>query len=87
MTIGDRKLVAECLHSHRPKAIVHFAAESHVDRSILGPDDSIRTNVTGTFSLLEESRGYWSNLQASDQKRVFDFCRFELNVKRRIAGR
>ncbi len=65
--IGDRKLVAECLHSHRPKAIVHFAAESHVDRSILGPDDFIRTNVTGTFSLLEESRGYWSNLQASDQ--------------------
>ena len=65
--IGDRKLVAECLLTHRPKAIVHLAAESHVDRSILGPDDFIRTNVTGTFSLLEESRAYWSNLQASDQ--------------------
>jgi dTDP-glucose 4,6-dehydratase len=60
--ICDRDLVAELLLTHRPRAIVHFAAESHVDRSIHGPDDFVRTNVNGTFSLLEESRAYWSGL-------------------------
>jgi dTDP-glucose 4,6-dehydratase len=62
--ICDRELVAELLITHRPRAIVHFAAESHVDRSIHGPDDFIRTNVNGTFSLLEEARAYWSGLEA-----------------------
>ena len=65
--ICDRKLVAECLRHHKPRAIVHFAAESHVDRSILGPDDFVRTNLNGTFSLLEGARAYWSNLKASEQ--------------------
>jgi dTDP-glucose 4,6-dehydratase len=60
--ICDRGLLAELLITHRPRAIVHFAAESHVDRSIQGPDDFVRTNVNGTFSLLEESRAYWSGL-------------------------
>lgn len=60
--ICDRALVRELLLTHRPRAIVHFAAESHVDRSIHGPDDFIRTNVNGTFSLLEEARSYWSQL-------------------------
>jgi dTDP-glucose 4,6-dehydratase len=61
--ICDRELVAELLITRRPRAIVHFAAESHVDRSIHGPDDFIRTNVNGTFSLLEEARAYWSGLE------------------------
>jgi dTDP-glucose 4,6-dehydratase len=60
--ICDRELIAELLITHRPRAIVHFAAESHVDRSIHGPDDFVRTNVNGTFSLLEEARAYWSGL-------------------------
>jgi len=70
--IGDRPLVAELLERHQPKAIVHFAAESHVDRSIHGPDDFIRTNVNGTFNLLEEVRAYWSGLP-EDQKTEFRF--------------
>src|SRR5436305_9831532 len=60
--ICDRELVGELLITQRPRAIVHFAAESHVDRSIHGPDDFVRTNVNGTFSLLEEARAYWSGL-------------------------
>ena len=59
--IGDRELVRTLLRSERPRAIVHFAAESHVDRSIEGPDDFIRTNINGTASLLEETRDYWLN--------------------------
>ena len=55
------------LTREKPRAIVHFAAESHVDRSIHGPDDFIRTNVNGTFSLLEEARAYWSALPESDR--------------------
>jgi dTDP-glucose 4,6-dehydratase len=70
--ICDRELVAELLITHRPRAIVHFAAESHVDRSIHGPDDFVRTNVIGTFSMLEESRAYWSGL-AGDQRDSFRF--------------
>ncbi|WP_319525772.1 dTDP-glucose 4,6-dehydratase [uncultured Desulfosarcina sp.] len=61
--IGDRQLVAELLETHRPAAIVNFAAESHVDRSISAPDDFIQTNVVGTFNLLQEARNYWQNLQ------------------------
>jgi dTDP-glucose 4,6-dehydratase len=67
--ICDRELIAELLLTHKPRAIVHFAAESHVDRSIHGPDDFIRTNVDGTFSLLEESRAYWSGLSGEDRER------------------
>lgn len=66
--ICDRQLVAELLLTHRPHAIVHFAAESHVDRSIHGPDDFVRTNVIGTFSLLEESRAYWSGLEENERQ-------------------
>ncbi|KQQ87756.1 dTDP-glucose 4,6-dehydratase [Massilia sp. Leaf139] len=60
--IGDTGLVAGLLAQHRPRAIVHFAAESHVDRSIHGPADFITTNVDGTFSLLEAARAYWQEL-------------------------
>jgi len=57
--IADRSLVRTLLERHQPRAIVHFAAESHVDRSIRGPDDFLHTNVVGTFALLEEARAYW----------------------------
>ncbi len=67
--IADRDLVKGLLLEHRPRAIVHFAAESHVDRSILGPDDFIRTNVGGTFSLLESLRAYWSELSGAERER------------------
>src|SRR5437764_12406102 len=67
--ICDREMVAELLLTQRPQAIVHFAAESHVDRSIHGPDDFIRTNVNGTFSLLEECRAYWTGLSGEEGKR------------------
>ncbi|HKT87392.1 MAG TPA: GDP-mannose 4,6-dehydratase, partial [Candidatus Sulfotelmatobacter sp.] len=60
--IADRGGVARLLRKHQPSAIVHFAAESHVDRSIRGPDDFIQTNINGTFALLEEVRAYWSGL-------------------------
>jgi dTDP-glucose 4,6-dehydratase len=60
--ICDRALVASLLKKHQPQAIVHFAAESHVDRSIHGPGEFVQTNVVGTFSLLEETRAYWSAL-------------------------
>ena len=60
--IGDRGLVSSLLKQYRPRAIVHFAAESHVDRSIHGPAEFIQTNVVGTFSLLDETRAYWQSL-------------------------
>ena len=66
--INDRALVKQLLASHRPRAIVHFAAESHVDRSIQGPADFVRTNMVGTFSLLEEARVWWSALAGSEKK-------------------
>lgn len=66
--IVDRILVAGLLEREQPRAIVHFAAESHVDRSIHGPDDFVRTNVNGTFSLLEEARAYWSSLPPADRQ-------------------
>jgi dTDP-glucose 4,6-dehydratase len=65
--IVDRKLVGDLIRNQRPRAIIHFAAESHVDRSISGPDDFVRTNVNGTFSLLEESRAYWNGLESQDK--------------------
>lgn len=67
--IGDREFVRQLLKKHQPRAIVHFAAESHVDRSIRGPEEFIRTNVDGTFSLLEETRSYWAELEQDDQRR------------------
>jgi dTDP-glucose 4,6-dehydratase len=65
--VADRSLVRELLERSRPRAIVHFAAESHVDRSIRGPDDFIRTNVDGTFALLEEVRVYWGGLREREK--------------------
>jgi dTDP-glucose 4,6-dehydratase len=65
--IVDRELVRSLLARHRPRALVHFAAESHVDRSIRGPDDFIRTNVQGTFTLLEEAKDYWVGLPKREQ--------------------
>ncbi len=65
--INDRALVRRLLAEHRPRAIVHFAAESHVDRSIHGPGDFVQTNVLGTFSLLEEARAYWSALPGAER--------------------
>ena len=69
--IADRSLVQSLLREDQPRAIVHFAAESHVDRSIVGPEEFIRTNVGGTFALLEEARGYWSGL--GQDKAAFRF--------------
>ncbi len=65
--INDRALVGKLLREHRPRAIVHFAAESHVDRSIHGPTDFVHTNILGTFSLLEEARSFWSELKEPDR--------------------
>jgi dTDP-glucose 4,6-dehydratase len=65
--IADRSLVRGLLERSRPRAVVHFAAESHVDRSIRGPDDFIRTNVDGTFALLEEVRAYWGGLEGREK--------------------
>jgi len=66
--IVDGDFIRELLQQHRPWAIVHFAAESHVDRSILGPSEFIRTNIEGTFRLLDESRAYWQGLSEEDRK-------------------
>ena len=60
--IGDSALVARLLAEHRPRAVLNFAAESHVDRSIHGPEDFIQTNIVGTFRLLEAVRAYWGGL-------------------------
>ena len=60
--IGDTALVKGLLATHRPRAVLHFAAESHVDRSIDGPEDFINTNIVGTFRLLESVRAYWTEL-------------------------
>ncbi len=70
--IGDRGLVGDLLEKYQPRAIVNFAAESHVDRSIHGPADFVQTNVLGTFNLLESARAYWSQLP-TDQKAAFRF--------------
>jgi len=65
--ICDRELVDRLFAEHRPRAVVHFAAESHVDRSIHGPAEFIRTNVQGTFTLLEAARKHWSALASADR--------------------
>ncbi len=70
--IGDRARMDKLLAEHRPRAVVNFAAESHVDRSIHGPEDFIQTNVVGTFHLLESVRAYWSALEG-DAKTSFRF--------------
>jgi dTDP-glucose 4,6-dehydratase len=70
--ICDRALIDRLLAEHRPRAIVHFAAESHVDRSIHGPGAFMRTNIEGTYTLLEAARAYWSAL-AADDKAAFRF--------------
>ena len=66
--ITDRACIDGLLATHRPRAIVHFAAESHVDRSILGPEAFLRTNIHGTFVLLEAARQYWSGLQGAERE-------------------
>jgi dTDP-glucose 4,6-dehydratase len=67
--IGDRDLVRRLLAEHRPVAVVNFAAESHVDRSIHGPADFVQTNVVGTFSLLDETYRYWQGLKPEERER------------------
>ncbi|HTP63183.1 MAG TPA: dTDP-glucose 4,6-dehydratase [Burkholderiales bacterium] len=67
--ICDRALLRKLLAERRPRAIVHFAAESHVDRSIEGPGEFIQTNVVGTFSLLEEARAWWGSLAGAEKER------------------
>lgn len=68
--MGDRALMADLLRTHQPRAVINFAAESHVDRSIHAPGDFIQTNIVGTFNLLEEVRGYVNALSA-DKKSAF----------------
>jgi len=70
--IGDQALVTQLLKDHQPRAIVNFAAESHVDRSIHGPAEFIYTNILGTFNLLECARAYWSTLDET-KKAAFRF--------------
>jgi dTDP-glucose 4,6-dehydratase len=70
--IADTTLITELLAKHQPRALLNFAAESHVDRSIDGPEDFIQTNIVGTFRLLEAVRSYWGNLPA-DKKAAFRF--------------
>ncbi len=65
--IADRLSVRSLFDRRKPRSVVHFAAESHVDRSIRGPEDFIRTNIDGTFALLEETRAYWERLDANDR--------------------
>ena len=67
--IGDKTLVDKLFKEYHPRAIVNFAAESHVDRSIHGPAEFIQTNIVGTFNLLECARQYWSLLQGSEKER------------------
>jgi dTDP-glucose 4,6-dehydratase len=70
--IGDAALVSRLLAERKPRAVVNFAAESHVDRSIHGPEDFIQTNIVGTFHLLESVRAYWGGLQG-DEREAFRF--------------
>jgi len=70
--ICDKIALAEIFATHQPDAVMHLAAESHVDRSITGPADFIETNIVGTYTLLEATRAYWSQL-SQDRKDVFRF--------------
>src|SRR5512135_2118420 len=65
--VGDRELLRRMLAQHRPHAVVHFAAESHVDRSIHGPAEFVQTNIVGTFCLLEEARAWWQALPGAER--------------------
>src|SRR6185436_19543940 len=65
--ICDRAPLKQALERHRPRAIVHFAAESHVDRSIVGPAEFVDTNIVGTWTLLEEVRAYWAALPGGER--------------------
>jgi len=67
--IGDSSLLKNLLAKHKPRAIINFAAETHVDRSIHGPEDFIQTNIIGTFRLLECAKEYWQSLSPNDQKK------------------
>ena len=71
--ICDAELVAGLLREHSPRAVVHFAAESHVDRSIVGPEAFLRTNIDGTFTLLQAARAYYESL-AGRGGASFAFC-------------
>jgi dTDP-glucose 4,6-dehydratase len=70
--IGDKELLASLFKKYQPRAIINFAAESHVDRSIHGPAEFVQTNIVGTFNLLESAREYWSSLNEQD-KAAFRF--------------
>ncbi|WP_303229838.1 dTDP-glucose 4,6-dehydratase, partial [Comamonas kerstersii] len=70
--IGDSAVIGQLLAQHQPRAVMNFAAESHVDRSIHGPEDFIQTNVVGTFRLLEAVRAYWNGLEG-EAKTSFRF--------------
>lgn len=65
--IGDKALLSKLLKEHKPRAVINFAAESHVDRSIHGPSDFIETNIVGTFNLLESVRAYWAELPEAEK--------------------
>jgi len=67
--ICDAALVADLLRKHRPRAVIHFAAESHVDRSIAGPEAFLRTNIDGTFTMLQAARQYYESLTGEDRDR------------------
>jgi dTDP-glucose 4,6-dehydratase len=67
--ICDKELVATLMEEYRPRAVVHFAAESHVDRSILGPEAFLRTNIDGTFTLLQAARTYYGSLASAERER------------------
>ena len=67
--ICEAALVARLMEEHRPRAVVHFAAESHVDRSILGPEAFLRTNIDGTFTLLQAARAYYGSLEGVERER------------------
>lgn len=72
VNICDAKDIRKLFNQYKPSAVMHLAAESHVDRSIDGPDDFVKTNVLGTFTLLEAARDYWSNLGA-EERSIFRF--------------
>ena len=74
--IGDQKLVSDLLSKYQPRAVLNFAAESHVDRSILGPGEFIQTNVVGTFNLLECVRAYWTTLPAAGSTEALNQASF-----------
>jgi dTDP-glucose 4,6-dehydratase len=71
--ICDRTILDRLFATHKPRAVVHFAAESHVDRSIHGPAEFVRTNIDGTFTLLEAARAYWENLESAVARDSFRF--------------